>query len=188
VPSTRWVAATAHPVRIGTRCSRLRRVGLIASAKPTTNGPPEGGRVLTSFRLSHRLIVVQRVVALLLIPALMATSGVGSLLHTHVYTDHDHPEHHHGLAAHEHYLTPTHPDAGVTRVEGCDPGIHTVSFASLCAAVPQVPVVVAEFREPGLQAPDLQSWQPIGYADVRVHGPPSRSQASPRAPPVALHA
>jgi hypothetical protein len=131
---------------------------------------------------------VQRVLALLLIPALIATSGVGSLLHTHDYTDHDHPEHHHGLAAHEHHLTPPHPDDGVTRVEGCDPAKHTVSFASLCAAVLQVMVVVAELRVPSRLTPDLKDWQPVGYADVRVHGPPPRSQASPRAPPLIAHA
>ena len=148
--------------------------------------------VLTSPWLSHRLIVVQRVLALLLVPALMVTAGVGSLLHTHVYADHDHPEHQHGLAAHEHHLTPAHPpshdDDRIARIEACDPGKHTVSVASLCAAVPPAPVVIAERGVLALPSPDLQTWQPVGYADVRVHGPPSRSQASPRAPPVALHA
>jgi hypothetical protein len=44
---------------------------------------------LTAAISSRRLIVVRRVLALLLVPALMATLGVVSPLHVHAYTDHD---------------------------------------------------------------------------------------------------
>jgi hypothetical protein len=143
---------------------------------------------LTFITVSHTLIVVHRVLALLLITALIATSAMEPLLHTHVYTDHDHPEHHHGLAAHQHELEPAHPDDATTGVEACDAGEHAVSFASVCAAVPQVPVFLVEVGAPALPVPDLPNWQPLGYTDVRVHGPPPRSTAPPRAPPLIAHA
>jgi hypothetical protein len=131
---------------------------------------------------------VHGVLALLLIPALIATSGVASLLHTHARNDHDHPEHHHGLSAHEHHTAPSHPDDGVAHLEGCDPGKHTISVAFVCAAPPQVHAVDAEINlsaSPGLA---LQIERAVRHADVRVHGPPPRTQASPRAPPLIAHA
>jgi hypothetical protein len=124
------------------------------------------------------------VLALLLIPALTATSGVASLLHTHDYTDHDHPEHHHGLAAHEHHTAPSHPDDGVAHLEGCDPGKHTTSFTFVCAPPPHVHAVDAEITLLASPTPKLQIERTVRYAEVRVHGPPLRTQASPRAPPL----
>ncbi|HEY7443164.1 MAG TPA: hypothetical protein VH701_12145 [Vicinamibacterales bacterium] len=125
-----------------------------------------------------------RVLALLLIPALIAIPGAGSLLHTHAYTDHDHPEHHHGLAAHEHYEVRAHPDDNSAHLEGCDPGKHVVRFSSLCVAVPQVHVVVALFNVPALSAPSFRPLLTVRYPDVRVHGPPPHPQSPPRAPPL----
>jgi hypothetical protein len=128
---------------------------------------------------------VHRALASLLIPALIATSGVVSLLHTHAYNDHDHPEHHHGLAAHEHHAEPSHPDDdGLAHVEGCDPGKHAVSFAFVSASPPQVHGVDAENAPPAPLIPELQIARAVRYADLRVHGPPARTQSSPRAPPV----
>jgi len=131
---------------------------------------------------------VHRALALLLIPALIATSGVASLLHTHAYDDHDHPEHHHGLSAHGHHAEPAHPDDGLPHLEGCDPGKHTVSFAFVCATPPQVHAVDAELCLPASPVLELQPGRAVRHTDVRVHGPPPRTQASPRAPPLIAHA
>jgi hypothetical protein len=141
-------------------------------------------RLLESCVESYRLMVVHRALALLLIPALIATSGVVSVLHTHAYTDHDHPDHHHGLAAHEHHAEPARAGDGTAHLEGCDPGKHAVSFAFVCANPSQVHAVDAEIGPPVSLVPELQIEPAVGYADVRVHGPPARTQSSPRAPPV----
>ncbi|MQA31107.1 MAG: hypothetical protein GEU82_14955 [Luteitalea sp.] len=130
---------------------------------------------------------MHRVPALLLIPALIATSGVVSSLHTHAYLDHDHPEHHHGLSAHEHHPAPARHDDGVAHVAGCDPGQHTISFAFLCAAPPQVHAGDVEVALPSSPIGELQIQSTIEYSDVRVHGPPPRTQASPRSPPLIAH-
>ena len=130
---------------------------------------------------------MHRALASLLIPALIATSGAGSWLHTHAYNDHDHPEHHRGLAAHEHHAEPAHRDDGTAHLEGCDPGKHTVSFAFVCAAPPQVHAVDAELTLPATAIPEIQIERSVRHTDVRVHGPPLRTQASPRAPPVIAH-
>lgn len=125
----------------------------------------------------------------MLIPALIATSGLVSSLHTHAYTDHDHPEHHHGLAAHEHHAVAVHADDdGVAHIEGCDPSQHTISFAFVCAAPPQVHAGDAELNLPFVPSPSPLSGSAVEYMDVRVHGPPLRTQASPRAPPISLPA
>lgn len=135
-------------------------------------------------RSSHRLIVVYRALALLLIPALFAASGVASLLHTHAYDDHDHPEHRHGLSAHQHDAAPVHPDDGVAHLEACDPGKHAVSFAFVSATPPHVHAGDAEIVLPSSPVPESGIETAIEQMDVRVHGPPSRAQASPRAPPL----
>jgi hypothetical protein len=127
---------------------------------------------------------VHRALASLLILALIATFGVVSLLHTPAYTNNDHPEHQHGLAAHEHAAEPSDPDDGTAHLEGCDPGTHAVSFAFVCATPPQIHAVAAESMQPASLTPEWRSERAIGFADVRVHGPPLRTQSSPRAPPV----
>jgi hypothetical protein len=126
---------------------------------------------------------VNRALALVLIPALMATSSVMSALHTHAYSDHDHPEHHHGLAAHAHGVA-WHPDDTNVHIEGCDPATHTVSFTFVCPAPPQVQSVDAEVSLPALPIPERRVERTVRHTDVRVHGPPSRTLASPRAPPL----
>lgn len=127
---------------------------------------------------------MQRALASLLIPALIAASGVLSLLHTHTYNDHDHPEHHHGLAAHEHHAGPAHPDDGTAHLEGCDPARHVVSLAVFCAQPPQVHAAHAEVTLPATLSPEVQIERCVLHTDVRVHGPPPRTESSPRAPPV----
>jgi hypothetical protein len=132
---------------------------------------------------SHRLIAVPRFLALLLVFALTATSSVAALVHTHAYRDHDHPEHHHGLSAHEHYGPASHPRDGVARLEGCDPGKHTVSFIFISAA-PQTQALDAELTFLASAILEIHSEGIVRDRDVRVHGPPVPRQSSPRAPPL----
>jgi hypothetical protein len=127
---------------------------------------------------------VHRALTLLLIPALMATSGVASLLHMHAYEDHEHPEHHHGLSAHEHHAASSHPDDGTAHLEGCDPAKHVVAFTFVCATPPQVHAVEAELTLPATPRVEMRIECNVRHADIRVHGPPPRTQSSPRAPPV----
>lgn len=131
---------------------------------------------------------MQRLVATLLGAVLASTAGHATALHTHAYVDHDHPEHHHGLAAHEHHHEPAHREDGTARLEGCDPGQHTISFAFVCAASLQVQFVAAEIASPATLTPEPAVEVAVGYTDVRVHGPPVRALASPRAPPFFAHA
>ena len=134
---------------------------------------------------SHKLIDVYRLVALLLVPALMATSATTSLVHTHAYSDHDHPEHHHGLSAHEHHgtaSTASHPRDGVARLEGCEPGKHAVSLTFVCAA-PQVHTLHAELTLVVSGTSNIEPGEIVHDNDVRVHGPPGPPESSPRAPP-----
>jgi hypothetical protein len=127
----------------------------------------------------HRVLA-----ALLLVPAVVAASSAGRVLHTHAYQGHDHPAHHHGLAAHEHSAMAVHPDEGAPHVKGCDPGEHAVPFAFLCVAGPEPDIEPGDIEPAVLTAFDLQPVRFVRFADVRVHGPPARGSASPRAPPV----
>ncbi len=120
--------------------------------------------------------------------ALVAASTHVSALHIHDYTDHDHPEHHHGLAAHEHHAAESHEaDAGV-HLETCAPGQHAISFVFVCSAPQQAHAVDAEVVSPTITEPELPRHQAFDITDVRVHGPPPRTQASPRAPPLTIPA
>ena len=130
---------------------------------------------------------MRRYLALLLISALFILSGVVSSLHTHAYTDHEHPEHHQGLAAHEHEAAPLKHEDVLTHVEGCDPGQHTVSVAFLCAVPPLLYPLDPESVVPPLLRPPAPTALTVAYLDLRVHGPPPRTQASPRAPPLITH-
>jgi len=131
---------------------------------------------------------VRRVLALLLILSLTATSGLASWLHTHAYGDHDHSEHHHGLSAHAHQAARSQPDGGAAQLEGCDPGQHVLSFAFISAAPPQVHLVDTELMLPAAPVPEVRLERTTRHRDVRVHSPPALAQAPPRAPPVIAHA
>jgi hypothetical protein len=145
---------------------------------------------LTGSLASHTLALVHRVATILLGVALVSTSGQLSALHTHLYTDHDHPEHQHGPAAHEHEhdrSAPHHEESdGAAHLESCDPGLHAVSITMGCTPVAQVDPIDAQDGSPGVVEPlvPVRSIQP--FTDVRVHGPPPRTQAPPRAPPLNL--
>jgi hypothetical protein len=133
--------------------------------------------------------LVHRVLALLLIPALTATSGVASLLHTHAYTDHDHPEHHHGPALHEHHHSEVaHHDRAEVTLESCDPGQHAVSVSLGSLSLPNLHMMDSESGHTFASRLLLSVCSIKDRCDVRVHGPPSHSQIPSRAPPLPLHA
>jgi hypothetical protein len=129
--------------------------------------------------------------------ALMGSATRGSTLHIHAYLDHDHPEHHHGLAAHEHHRAISHRDEhhdsralGETelQLDSCDPGTHAVTVVTRHAQLPQVHVIDGVCATPTILA-GLMPLTPVAEpTDVRVHGPPSHVRIPSRAPPATLHA
>jgi hypothetical protein len=125
-------------------------------------------------------------VTLLLVQAVILTFGTSFALHTHAYTDHDHPEHHHGLAAHHHHddVASSRPARGTVRLDACDPAQHLVSFGFACPPPPDLHTSNAELGAAAPFGPWLQAGAAVAAPDIRVHGPPSRAHASPRAPPL----
>jgi hypothetical protein len=123
---------------------------------------------------------------------LASAAGQVSLLHIHLYSDHDHPEHHHGLAAHEHNRPAEHHDDGdhdqAVHLESCDPGQHAIALTMACGPQPPAQAVDGVGRSlilDGLLAP-IRSVTEL--TDVRVHGPPPLTEAPPRAPPLIFPA
>jgi hypothetical protein len=141
---------------------------------------------------------VRRLVAVVLAQALVASSAVGSSLHVHEYLGHDHPDHHHGPAAHDHehstFVELDHHSAALedhelaVRAESCDPGRHAVSVSMACASVTQVHVDLAEQLGPRTVVPSVPIRSAIPITDVRVHGPPFDARIPSRAPPAIPHA
>jgi hypothetical protein len=119
-----------------------------------------------------------------------STSSQVSLLHIHLYSDHDHPEHHHGLAAHEHYRPVPHhdDDDNASHLESCEPGDHAVALTMGCTPPPPghaIDGVCPNLILAGLLVPI----RPVNeVTDIRVHGPPPLTQAPPRAPPLIVPA
>lgn len=143
---------------------------------------------------------MRRIVALALVQALVASTAIASSLHVHEYVGHDHPDHHHGPASHEHRQSAqddhdhhseeteargAEDDHFAAPDEACDPGRHAVSITLGCAQVPQVNIDVADVPGPSLFAPraPIRSVAPV--IDVRVHGPPLDIRIPARAPPVS---
>jgi hypothetical protein len=131
--------------------------------------------------------IVHRAVAILLGLLLASTSGQVGALHIHDYTDHDHPEHHHGLASHEHHRPDRHHDDDELSIESCDPGQHAVSITMGCVPWPAVHAPDGECASPDRVEPLVPLRLEQRLTDVRVHGPPPLALA-PRAPPLSLHA
>jgi hypothetical protein len=131
---------------------------------------------------------VRGLVALLLVKALLAASGAGPSLHTHAYSGHDHPEHHHhGLAAHQHVTAAPHVHESASRVQDCSPAAHTIEFALISIAPSQAHNLDAALTEGPMLAAEPCAGGWVRGVDLRVHGPPPRADSSPRAPPpVAL--
>ena len=140
---------------------------------------------------------MQRLLAPLLVAALVTAPGVASSLHTHEYIGHDHPTHHHGPTSHDHdeqhseatELEPDHlaePERhGAPAVDGesCDPGRHVVGVKKACAQTPQLHLNFAELPGPSIIVPMVPLQPPVGVTDVRVHGPPANPGIPTRAPP-----
>ena len=124
--------------------------------------------------------------------AFVGVVAQGSALHTHSYTSHGHPEHRHGPAAHEHPQPALHHDEhedhDAVHLESCDPGQHAVSVTVACPPLPRVDALdrQSEHATSVGRLVLLRAVQTV--RDVRVHGPPFRTQAPPRAPPLTLPA
>jgi len=136
--------------------------------------------------------------AFVLAQALVVSSAAGSSLHVHEYLEHDHPDHHHGPATHDHeestFVDLDHHSAApgdhdlAVEADACDPGRHAVSVSMACASVTQVHVDLAELPGPRIVAPTVPIQSAIAITDVRVHGPPFDARIPSRAPPVNPHA
>ena len=120
-----------------------------------------------------------------------------SSLHVHEYKGHDHPDHHHGPAAHDH----DHPatadqdhhslageDAPAWHADPCEPGRHAVGVSMTCACIPQAHVDLAELPGPTIAFPSAPVRSTVPFTDVRVHGPPFDARTPSRAPPLNPHA
>jgi hypothetical protein len=57
----------------------------------------------------------------------------------------------------------------------------------VCAGPPPVHRVNAELTLPATPSPEMLIERSVRHTDVRVHGPPPRTQSSPRAPPLIAH-
>ena len=155
-------------------------------------------RIRGPFSLRSRLFAVRRLLAFVLIQALVVSTALGTSLHVHEYVGHDHPEHHHGPASHEHHPAAIAEndhhdeteDHGLTALpaDSCDPARHAVAVAMGCAQVSQLHIAISELPSPTVVVPaaPVQSVAPV--RDVRVHGPPFDSRIPARAPPFTPHA
>jgi hypothetical protein len=140
---------------------------------------------------------VRRLLVFVLAQALVVSPAMVSSLHVHEYAGHDHPDHHHGPAAHEHaQLALEHHDhegaASAERagsgLESCDPGGHVIAVKPGCVEGRQAYVGFAEQPGPTIAAPSVPFRSALPVTDVRVHGPPSHTRIPSRAPPVIPHA
>ena len=140
---------------------------------------------------------MRRFVALVLASAVAVSSAAVSRLHVHEYVGHDHPDHHHGPAIHEHEhspsLEPGHHTAEADHqpgidAESCDPGHHAVSVTTACAYTQYAHADLAELPGPAVFAPSGPMRSALPITDVRVHGPPFDPRIPSRAPPVFPHA
>jgi hypothetical protein len=144
-----------------------------------------------------RLIGVRRLVGLLLAHSLVVSSAMASSMHVHEYADHDHPEHHHGLASHEHkhaapaeqdHHSPADDDHPAFQAESCDPGRHAVATTLGRAQIPHAHVDLGELPGPTFIVPAAPIRSATPVVDVRVHGPPFDARVPARAPPLTPHA
>ena len=106
-------------------------------------------------------------------------------LHAHVYADHDHPEHRHGLAFHEHHHVVDHGAFERTGIAPCEPDGHVVSLQLSYAKVRIVDGAGLASSAAPLPEPDLVLAPAAARRDVRVHGPPRLTDGPLRAPPAS---
>lgn len=139
---------------------------------------------------------MRRLVATVLVQALVLTMATASSWHLHAYSDHDHPDHHHGPATHEHRATAdAEPQAArsadkdsirVETVPQDDAGRHALGFSTGATCGQRVEITVAIVPGPALMDAGAPTWSALAPTDVRAHGPPATVSTSPRAPPL-LH-
>lgn len=133
--------------------------------------------------------------AFVLAQALIVWPILPSPLHVHEYIGHDHPDHQHGPASHEHHPSSASAeqahhgqeedeDQQAAHVESCDPGMHAAAVAIGRAQVPQPRVDLGELPGPMIVAPAAPVRSAIPVVDVRVHGPPFDLRIPARAPPL----
>jgi hypothetical protein len=130
--------------------------------------------------------LVRQLVAFVLVVGVVLTATRSAELHIHRYPDHDHPEHHHGLALHDHHFASGKPSVpgGGARVERCDPAGHVTSVVFLCTAAAGAETDAARLEIPLTDEPDVHGGFTVDVAGIRVHGPPGTTRTSPRAPPL----
>lgn len=143
-------------------------------------------RLTCSDRLTYTR-TVHRLNAIVLAIGVLCAPGQAAPLHIHAYSDHDHPEHHHGVAAHSH--SPEAPSEDASQgVEPCDPGSHAVSLVFVCGTPPHSHTPDAEVVQPARPNAPSRACGVSADPDVRVHGPPRFSQPGLRAPPAPIPA
>lgn len=142
---------------------------------------------LTSNEGRTYTLVVRRLLVSSLAIAFAATSSGVSTLHTHVYLEHDHPEHHHGLASHEHHtsrVAHTQDDEHGVIGESCeDPGEHAVSISTGAVSSASPELIAAKAACAFVGAALVPTRSLVDRHDVRAHGPPSHRTVPARAPP-----
>jgi hypothetical protein len=130
---------------------------------------------------------VIRALATFLALAALAASGPGAMLHVHAYEGHDHPDHHHGPAAHshgqgDHY---EHQDKKPgPRIEACDPGAHALTVVFTCVSPTAHQAPLADTTVADVTSPATVVVRGATITDVRAHSPPRLTDAPLRAPPV----
>jgi hypothetical protein len=108
-------------------------------------------------------------------------------MHVHADAGHDHPEHHHGPAAHSHaddQGAHTRQVPAQRSMAACHAGDHEVLVRA--ASIVAKPFEDGLVALPASSSPatEVRRSIRIRHADVRVHGPPPHTPSSPRAPPV----
>jgi hypothetical protein len=121
-------------------------------------------------------------VAALLIPAFLGMSSLVALLHTQVYEAHEHREHQHGLAAHEHHASGS-PPLQERSSSAASQASTRKAFAFIATTPQPIPTIDAALTRAELTVSPPPVERALAPADVRVHGPPPRALSSSRAPP-----
>jgi hypothetical protein len=139
---------------------------------------------------------VRRSLAVLLAAALSLAPVAATSLHVHTYVGHDHPEHHHGPAVHDHHSFPlaphadhetvdSHDEAGTAVTpDACDPGDHAAAVKIACADRSAVHATLAELPRRPIVSPSMRPSRPLAITDTRAHSPPAGPCLPARAPPL----
>jgi hypothetical protein len=133
---------------------------------------------------------VFRAVVAIVAVAMLTISGSSALQHVHGYADHDHPDHHHGLASHTHRPLARqlqHDFEGLdhaAQLDGCDPGTHVVSVVFTGVVPRSEPAPVPVMLETVVVSFTEHVWRTVTPSDVRAHSPPRLTDAPLRAPPL----